>query len=313
MHFVDPDSVDSRELASGHYEPVGATGLQREPGRFDLLWMSPRDFLNVVDPYFEPSEGAVYMDPFREAVADPDLLFAPLQLFDNWNDESFYYVRGHEGRHRAWLAHRAGIPIVPVTSFKGKYAVDSVRWARAEPQKAINDEMWANYEATGWPFPPGEEPTYDLSVDNNIRDWLVFLGVGCTVFGLDRYNPLYDNDFLRKLFHELAARGDADAEEELRFGWQYRSWNTVHRILERYDIVLLRSEPWKIAGYTRCNYYGYERTYWDRKFDPFQIDGYTVVEYPNTVQWMKDYAYRNAAIQCPGPGNGVFENPRMWW
>jgi len=291
MLFVDPRKVQ-QELVGNFYVPVGHCESWYD-GYFDLLWISPADYLRVVDPHFTPRHTEEYEDS-RRAAAVAEVPHFPLCIWDDWQDVSWYYVRKHEGRHRARMARKLNIPVIPVASYKKEYS--RTAHSRNSRAKARHDEMWASYAATGWPFPPGEEPVYDLSVDSNIRARPDFLGVGCDLGKELDLDPLRDDDFVRRLIWALADRGDWDAKETLE-DWRWSSYSERQRIVEDYNIVLLRDEPYKHGVLANCKYY--QTSVFTRSGFPFTLDGYSIMDSHRSLSYKPDCVFQNEAVQSP--------------
>jgi len=96
---------------------------------YKVKMMSPEKFLKVVDPHFRPDLQSLE----RLKTVPEDRCFAPLQVWPYKRVRAKHdvlvhregrvefvphYVLGHEGRHRALLAARAGIEKVPVIVWK---------------------------------------------------------------------------------------------------------------------------------------------------------------------------------------------------
>lgn len=158
INWIDPRDESFKEARRDGLvrEPIGLTPNQmshRAGSFFQVLrYMPPGEFLDLVDPLFDPS-GSKSIDYFELAV-DAGHPFAPLQVwlsFDeylywphvgrgtDWRDEEIRtrirrgqevssdehrrIVRSHEGRHRAWFAQRVGLEgetEIPVTVWIGE-------------------------------------------------------------------------------------------------------------------------------------------------------------------------------------------------
>lgn len=93
------------------------------PKRYTVEWMSPRSYLNRVDPCFKrhSDEESIpwiteQMIKLIESDSEECSKFSPLMMDpkQKYHITENYYVLFHEGRHRALVAERLGINKIPV-------------------------------------------------------------------------------------------------------------------------------------------------------------------------------------------------------
>lgn len=120
----------ARKVFSGNLRDLSAIGTigDFDSQRYSLEWMSPREYLNRVDPFFKRHTNEESMPWIAEKMIDlvyerGTTKFSPLMMNPHVKSHiaEDYYILDHEGRHRALVAERLGLHEIPVAIRHGNH------------------------------------------------------------------------------------------------------------------------------------------------------------------------------------------------